>query len=391
MDLPLLVGRSRRSRLVLLADRDAVRTVLFDQGQRFEVPRSMRRAWSQEGGGRHSFLFMPEETALHRPICSSFLDVRRLDALVQTCESVVERAASDTRAFAERAATSLEAEIGRIVLASFWRHLFRVDDSQDLSPEVLQLLSRADGILRTGGTQHPLEAITGLASIGLQEYFSPLDPEIFAGLGLQGYADELLRAAVGDNARVLLATSNETTASAITWALWFLASDRDLQDRLRAEALNARRKGDQSGLIETKALMNECLRLLPPAAVTSRRSVVEQELCGAALAPGDWVVIPFYVLHRHRSAWQEPDRFRPERFMPASEGSLLRGAFYPFSAGPFACGGSRFGWRMIVTVLASLLCKWEVQHMPDSQTPCLDMGRILHPRDPIKLRFRHCG
>jgi cytochrome P450 len=181
-------------------------------------------------------------------------------------------------------------------------------------------------------------------------------------------------AAIVDNLTTFLFAGHETTAKALTWTLYLLARSPQWQDRLRDEVQNAilsQRVGP--GTIErlplTLRVLKEALRLYPPAPVMTRLSTEDIDLAGTRVPKGSLIVIPIFVLHRHRRLWDDPDRFDPDRFLPENEAKYPRTQFMPFGYGPRICIGSSFALIEATTILATLLqsvrFEWNGRHVPE--------------------------
>ena len=163
-----------------------------------------------------------------------------------------------------------------------------------------------------------------------------------------------------DNLLTFIVAGHETTALALSWALYLCAFDQDVQDRARAEAqsvLNGSATGeDVAKLPFIRAIIDETLRLYPPAGIVSRTAQAKDTLCGREILPGDTVMIPIYALHRHEMLWDDPDAFRPDRFMGEKPD---RYAYLPFGDGPRICIGASFALQEAVIILATLLARFK--------------------------------
>lgn len=180
--------------------------------------------------------------------------------------------------------------------------------------------------------------------------------------GGAGLVDER---AVRDELVTAVIAGHETVASCLTWALHLLAGAPQVQDRLAAEldgVLGGRApsEGDLAALTYTRAVVDEALRLYPPAWVVTRRAREDDVLGDLAVPAGTLVIMSPWLLHRRPSAWPDPLRFDPERFLPAAGGSeaaryTARGEYLPFGAGPRLCIGRDMALVEAVLVLAGLL------------------------------------
>jgi len=163
-----------------------------------------------------------------------------------------------------------------------------------------------------------------------------------------------------DNLLTFIVAGHETTALTLSWALYLCAFDPDVQAAAGAEAHavlgdRAATAADIARLPLTRQIIDETLRLYPPAAFLSRTAQVADELCGREIRPGDTVVLPIYALHRHHMLWQNPDAFDPARF--ADPKAIDRFAYLPFGDGPRICIGANFALQEAVIILATLLAR----------------------------------
>lgn len=165
-----------------------------------------------------------------------------------------------------------------------------------------------------------------------------------------------------DNLLTFIVAGHETTALTLSWALYLCAFDPSVQDRARAEAqsvLDGRvaTEADLANLPFIRQIIDETLRLYPPAAFLSRTAQVQDEICGRAIAPGDTVMLPVYALHRSRLLWDDPDAFDPDRFAPGKK--IDRFAYLPFGDGPRICIGMSFAVQEAVIILATILSRFK--------------------------------
>lgn len=172
---------------------------------------------------------------------------------------------------------------------------------------------------------------------------------------------QMTTAELRDNLLTFIVAGHETTALTLAWALYLCAFDQDVQDAARAEAqavLGDRAAGvaDLPALPLVRRIVDEALRMYPPAAFLSRTAQVADTLCGREVLPGDTVILPIYALHRHHAQWQEPDRFDPARF--ADPKAIDRFAYLPFGDGPRICIGASFALQEAVIILATLLARF---------------------------------
>jgi len=168
---------------------------------------------------------------------------------------------------------------------------------------------------------------------------------LIRALHAQFPGDEARTLAV-DNAIAFYVAGHETTANALSWTIYLLAAQPELQAQCRAEAVAALADGDFAALADRVPLLRQCLdealRLYPPAPRFDRQALADDQLGDIAIAKGDIVSIWPWVVHRHARLWDNPDRFDPARFAPDAKSKLHRFQYLPFGAGPRVCVGARF-------------------------------------------------
>ncbi|WP_143448358.1 cytochrome P450 [Kineosporia sp. A_224] len=199
---------------------------------------------------------------------------------------------------------------------------------------------------------------------------------------------------VRDEILTLVIAGHETVASSLTWTLDLLASSPDVQARLHTEldaVLAGRAPGwdDVPHLPYTRAVVDEALRLYPPAWVITRRALADDVVSGVAIPAGTLVVLSPWLLHRRPQSWPDPRRFDPGRFLgdaPPSRGPA-RGDYVPFGAGPRLCIGRDMAVVESVLVLAGLLRDRTVTRPAGVAPPSVDALVTLRPRGGLPLRL----
>ena len=191
-------------------------------------------------------------------------------------------------------------------------------------------------------------------------------PDDFLGRLIRGLDDrfdagEAAELAV-DNAMTFYLAGHETTANAVTWALFLLSEQPELQDRVAAESEAALGAGQDAGLPDRlpllRMVLEETLRLYPPAPRMDRQAVEADRLGGEDVLPGDIVSIWPWLLHRHRALWEQPDEFDHERWTARARAERHRFQYIPFGGGPRVCVGARFATNEALTILAHWLSGW---------------------------------
>jgi cytochrome P450 len=181
----------------------------------------------------------------------------------------------------------------------------------------------------------------------------------------EAMTDEQLRVEV----TTFLLAGQETTSLALTWT-WYLLSQHAESRRRLEEEIDAVLRGrppeyaDLVNLPYTRMVIDESMRLYPPAWGFSRQALSDDELGGFHL-PSGWLafVIP-YVLHRLPAFWQEPEAFDPERFLPERSAERPKFVYLPFGAGPRQCIGNQFALIEAQLIVATLAQRFRLHLVP---------------------------
>ncbi len=193
-----------------------------------------------------------------------------------------------------------------------------------------------------------------------------------------------------DEVITLFLAGHETSALALAWTLDFIARDRQLQrdifDEIAQHAASSRvtlRECEQMPLL--RAVIDESLRLRAPIWAVARNVVERDEIMGREIAAGAIAVPTPYLIHRHPDFWEQPEVFRPGRFLGA--GPKHEYAYLPFSRGPRMCIGAAFALYELQIALATLLQRVEVFPV-DPKSPEPRARVTLAPALPIRLLVR---
>ena len=177
-------------------------------------------------------------------------------------------------------------------------------------------------------------------------------------------ADEQIR----DEMVTFLVAGHETTALTLTYTLDLLSRNPEPAERLHAElseTLSGRPTIDDVLTFEyTEAVVKESMRLYPPAFEIRREPAHAVQFGDYTVPEGALLVLPVWVLHRDGRFWDDPEQFRPERWL---DGDRDRPAFayFPFGGGPRRCIGRQFAMTEAQLVLATLLSEWRFEREYD--------------------------
>src|SRR5436190_1834974 len=201
------------------------------------------------------------------------------------------------------------------------------------------------------------------------------------------------RRRLADQVATMIAAGHATTAVALFWSFYLLAAAPAVQQRIAAEAapLDLSPEGAADALQQlsyTRAVVQESLRLYPPAYGIFRLARQADEADGVPIPKGAVVMIAPWLLHRHRRLWADPDVFDPARFLPGAP-PPDRFSYLPFGTGPRVCIGAQFALTEATLVLARLVRQFEIARADD--WPVIPVAAITvrpdHP-PPFHLRPR---
>jgi unspecific monooxygenase len=188
------------------------------------------------------------------------------------------------------------------------------------------------------------------------------------------FTDEQL----GDEVATMILAGHETTAITLFWALYLLALDPTTQDEVAAEVKGLGDELDVERLKFTRAVIDETMRLYPPAFLIARSAYGPDQLTGLTIKTNDVILIAPWLLHRHEKLWRNPNAFIPQRFM-APQPPPDRFAYLPFGVGPRVCIGAHFALVEATLALAKLIGAFRVS-LAD-KTPVIPMGVVTTQPD----------
>ncbi len=193
---------------------------------------------------------------------------------------------------------------------------------------------------------------------------------------------------VRDQLMTFLFAGHETTALTLTYAIFLLATNPEKQTRVHEEldaVCDGRPTGDDlADLDYLERVVQEALRLYPPAFVVFREPTVDVELGGYTIPAGSTLSLPQWNVHRDERWYDDPETFRPDRWTDEFEDDLPEYAYYPFGGGPRHCIGMRFATMEAKLILATLCQRFQFD--PVTQPPLdLSMQITLQPSDGIDV------
>jgi len=196
----------------------------------------------------------------------------------------------------------------------------------------------------------------------------------------EAMSDDQLRVEV----TTFLLAGQETTSLALTWTWYLLSQHPDAQRRVEEEidtvlAGRAPEYADLVNLPFTRMVVDEALRLYPPAWIFSRQALADDQVSGYHVPRGWIVFVVPWVLHRLPALWDDPERFDPDRFSQEKSANRPKFAYLPFGAGPRQCIGNQFALIEAQLIVATLAQQYRLR---------LVAGHRVEPQPLITLRPR---
>lgn len=397
-----------RPAVYLVCDPDAVRHVLQDNHRAYDKATLQYRSLAAVTG--NGLLVSDGEPWLRqRRLVQPAFHSRTLRAVADRTAHAAARQGDEWDAVSDGAVLDVDAAMMRVTLEVVGRALFRTDVGSTVDTErfVQAVLTALDVVVARARFPLP-EWLPSPRRRRLRRSLGVIDSAVAAmvdgrrrragsqsnlspagGAGRQRETDllDLLMAAESDGERMsaaalrdevvtIVIAGHETVAAALTWAWHLLAGDPPAAERLHAE-VDAVLRGedglprrpafdDLERLPWARAVVEEALRLYPPAWVVSRRATTPDVLAGHAVPAGALVVISPWVVHRDPGAWPDPERFDPGRFLPGRRDAIPRSAYLPFGAGPRLCVGRDFALTEATLVLATLASRYRFARVDGS-------------------------
>jgi cytochrome P450 len=242
---------------------------------------------------------------------------------------------------------------------------------RDLDVLVYDIIRR----FRAGQTENTDQTLLGA-------YMDARDPDTGEAMSDRQLRDEVI---------TLYLAGHETTASLLTWALYWLARRPDIAERVTTEVdghiVNDNPSSDDLKALQyTARFVKEVLRLYPPAWTIARNAVSEDFIRGYRIPAGAIVMLSPYLAHRWEEIWPDPLRFDPDRFTPEAIKGRHPFAYFPFSLGPRICIGMQFSLLEARLVLSLILRRFRVQSLHGPEIGCVAAG-TLRPDQTIRIKL----
>jgi cytochrome P450 len=388
----------------------AAQHVLLDNAANYVKPRIVKKILGRTIGEG----LLTADGALwrdQRRIVAASFTPPAVDALVPVFADVARTAASGWRAGTRDMALEATGATMRVISDA----LFSGDARLTSEAAMSHIVAALEGV-----SEARLQAILGLPIVPLsrrgraahrgqaylRQTLAALVDERLAGGGSDDFLSGVIRALgdrfpasqarelAVDNAATFYLAGHETTANAITWTLYLLSEQAALQEEAAAESRAALGGGIDANLPDRlpllRRILEESMRLYPPVPRIDREAAGPDRIGEHDIAAGTIVSVWPWLLHRHKSLWDDPDAFDPERFTPQARAARHRFQYLPFGGGPRMCVGMRFAMAEALAILAEWLAGWRFSPEPGHEVRVSGLV-TLRPHGGLPLRLEARG
>ena len=195
-----------------------------------------------------------------------------------------------------------------------------------------------------------------------------------------------------DEVMTIYLAGHETTANALSWVWYLLSKNPETARKVREEVsyvLKGRLPGfeDLPTLVYTRMVIDETLRLYPPAWIVTRRAIKDDEIGGYRIPAGSRLMLSPYLTHRRPELWENPEEFEPERFASESTNGSQRYVYYPFGGGPRQCIGNNFALMEATLIVSTVMQRYRLDLIPGQEIKTQPRS-TLGPRPGVWVRLR---
>ena len=339
----------------------------------------------------------------HRRLAQQSFYKDRLEAwtelMGQTCGRML-----DEWAIKSRKPLDISLEFSRITLAVVGRVLFHADLTKDgsvVAPALATIQDHMEKRIPLVFTPRLFDRVEQLPTrenrraMRAADRLDVLIHEIIAGHRSQGDGDDgdllsslmaardegrgLSDAELRDEAMTFLLAGHETTANALTWTWYLVSKNPHVLEEMQSEVdsvvgSSVPTADDVVRLKYTRAVIEESMRLFPPAWLIEREAVDDDVIDGYEVPAGSVLMISPYVTHRHPDLWSNPEAFDPRRFLNSAERPAF--SYFPFGGGRRQCIGAGFAMMEAVVIAAMVVARYRFELVP---------GQKIEPNPRVTL------
>jgi cytochrome P450 len=400
-------------RMFVINEPGAIRYVLLDNAANY-IKTEIARRLLEPGLGRGLLTSEGETWRRHRRIMAPAFDPRSIVGYAPIMTEVTEEMLTKWDALPEDAEIDVAAAMMHATLHIISRAMFSAD-SNEIVDVVESGVNEYQAMVRPSFLDllhFPRWLARLISPLPTEGIFDAFDQKIDRLLTERGRAPEaepkdllarliaardsetgggMTAQEVRDQVVTIFMAGHETTSQALSWTWYLLSQHPAVEAKLHAElaeVLGGRmpRNDDIGDLRYARMVIEESMRLYPPAHTTGRQPLVADEILGHRIPAGAEVLILPWLLHRKPQLWENPDRFDPERFAPERAAQRQRFTYIPFGAGPRICIGAAFAMTEAILILATVAQRYRLHVKPGF--PVEPQGLItLRPRYGLQMRL----
>jgi len=406
-DADILVRRLLWRRTFIINEPGAIRHVLLDNASNY-IKTELTRRLLEPGIGRGLLTSEGETWRRHRRIMAPSFDPRSVAGYAPIMTEVSHELIGEWDALADGSEVDVAAAMMHATLHIISRAMFSADSDEivdvvergvnqyqmTVRPHLVDLLNLPRWLARLISPMHAAgifnEFDKSVDRLLNERGRSPdAEPKDLLARLIAARDDEtgggMTAKEVRDQVVTIFMAGHETTAQTMSWTWYLLSQHPAVETKLHEElaaVLGGRtpRSEDLPNLRYTRMVIDEAMRLYPPAHTLSRAPLTADEVLGHRIPAGATVLIVPWMLHRKPSLWERADRFEPERFAPERAASRPRFAYIPFGAGPRICIGAAFALAEATLILATIAQRYRLHLKP---------GFPVEPQGLITLRPRY--
>jgi cytochrome P450 len=205
-------------------------------------------------------------------------------------------------------------------------------------------------------------------------------------------AERMSNEQLRDEVFTIFTAGFETTANALSFALYLLALHPEVKAKVAEEARQVLQGADITfehipRLEYTMRVIKETMRLYPPAWILGRQATRDDIIDGYLIKKNDRISLSPYAMHHHAKYWPEPEKFDPDRFLPEGFKQQHRYAYYPFGGGARLCIGNNFAMMEMQIVLAMTCLNFDLK-VAEGFTLGLDTLITLRPKNGVMIKVQ---
>ncbi len=206
-----------------------------------------------------------------------------------------------------------------------------------------------------------------------------------------GSGEQMNNRQISDEVITIFTAGHETTATLLTWTLYYLSKNLEVVAKLRTELQqqlgnNIPNAESLQKLEYGRAVINETMRIRPPAGFIIRRVKQECSVNNYAMEAGSLAIFNIFGIHHHNKIWQSPEQFSPERFLTTEK---RRFAFMPFGSGERICIGNHFAMLESQLLLSMIIQRFDIKLLQQGEVE-MDMAVTIRPKGGIPIKIKPC-